>query len=195
MSVAVRVLLATLALAACRGRGAAVPQTSTLLKESITLLSELLAAQVSCDKMNATNIFAGDKNDDMEILCKASAVALEGQSCHNHLEGIYMNLLSLLQIKGTALKVQQAPPTPYMGCRALSLRAAPLVAVFALIQSSPNHTSSQGHAGEPAHPTSVLMAIYSLPIQAPCPVATGNTMSLHDFLLNLRRVLQRLLKG
>ncbi|KAK2540618.1 hypothetical protein Q9966_004338 [Columba livia] len=134
MSVAVRVLLATLALAACRGRGAAVPQTSTLLKESITLLSELLAAQVSCDKMNATNIFAGDKNDDMEILCKASAVALEGQSCHNHLEGIYMNLLSLLQIKGTALK-------------------------------------------------------------APCPVATGNTMSLHDFLLNLRRVLQRLLKG
>lgn len=46
MSVAVRVLLATLALAACRGRGAAVPQTSTLLKESITLLGELLDAQV-----------------------------------------------------------------------------------------------------------------------------------------------------
>lgn len=103
----------------------------------------------------------------MEILCKASAVAWEGRSCHNHLEGIYVNLLSLLRIKSTALKVQQAPPVPYMGCRALSLRAAPLVAVFALIQSSPNHISSQGHAGEPAPPTSVLMAIYSLPITGP----------------------------
>ncbi|XP_071670998.1 interleukin-4-like [Patagioenas fasciata] len=133
MSVAVRVLLALLALAGCGGHGAAVPQTSTLLKESITLLGELLDAQVSCDKMNATNIFIGNKSDDMEILCKASAVAWEGRSCHNHLEGIYMNLLSLLRIKSAALK-------------------------------------------------------------APCAVATGNTMSLNDFLLNLRRVLQRLVK-
>ncbi|OPJ87915.1 hypothetical protein AV530_007984 [Patagioenas fasciata monilis] len=117
MSVAVRVLLALLALAGCGGHGAAVPQTSTLLKESITLLGELLDAQ----------------SDDMEILCKASAVAWEGRSCHNHLEGIYMNLLSLLRIKSAALK-------------------------------------------------------------APCAVAAGNTMSLNDFLLNLRRVLQRLVK-
>uniref|UniRef100_A0A8D0F694 Interleukin-4 n=1 Tax=Strix occidentalis caurina TaxID=311401 RepID=A0A8D0F694_STROC len=30
--------------------------------------------------------------------------------------------------------------------------------------------------------------------KAPCPVAAANTTSLHDFLLDLRRVLQRLVK-
>ncbi|KFV14133.1 hypothetical protein N339_01496, partial [Pterocles gutturalis] len=53
---------------------------------------------VSCDKMNVTNIFAGNKeDDDMEVLCKATTIAWEGRSCHMHLEGIYVNLLALLR--------------------------------------------------------------------------------------------------
>ncbi|KAF1551650.1 UNVERIFIED_CONTAM: hypothetical protein FQV15_0003538, partial [Eudyptes pachyrhynchus] len=60
---------------------------------------------VSCDKMNVTSIFAGDKNEnDMEILCKATTVAWEGRSCHRHLEGVYLNLLSLVRRKSTVHK-------------------------------------------------------------------------------------------
>ncbi|XP_074694711.1 interleukin-4 [Strix aluco] len=134
MSILVPVLLTFLALSACQGHTAALLQTSNLLKESIRLLSHLLQTKVSCDKMNVTNIFAGDKKDDnMEILCKASTVAWEGRSCHRHLEGLHLNLLHLVQRKSTVHK-------------------------------------------------------------APCPVAAANTTSLHDFLLDLRRVLQRLVK-
>ncbi|XP_068265349.1 interleukin-4 [Nyctibius grandis] len=135
MSIPVPVLLTLLVLAACWGHPATLPQTSTLLKESIRLLSELLETKVSCDKMNVTNIFAGnEKDNDMEILCKAATVAWEGQSCHRHLEGIYLNLLRLVQRKSGVHK-------------------------------------------------------------APCPVAAGNTTSLTEFLGDLRRVLQRLVKG
>ncbi|KAM9289506.1 interleukin-4-like [Morus bassanus] len=113
---------------------AAVLQTSTFLKESIRLLRELLETKVSCDKMNVTSIFSGDKKDnDMELLCKATTVALEGQSCHKHLEGIYLNLFNLVRRKSTVYK-------------------------------------------------------------APCPVAAGNTTSLNEFLVDLHRVLQRLVK-
>ncbi|XP_074958308.1 interleukin-4-like [Phalacrocorax aristotelis] len=133
MSIPVPVLLTFLVLSACQGHMAAVLQT-TILKESIRLLRELLETKVSCDKMNVTSIFSGDKTvDDMEILCKASTVAWEGRSCHRHLEGIYLNLLSLVQRKSTVYK-------------------------------------------------------------APCPVAAGNTTSLNEFLVDLQRVLQRLVK-
>ncbi|XP_063205523.1 interleukin-4 [Chroicocephalus ridibundus] len=98
MSIPVPVLLTFLVLSACQGHMAALLPTSTLLKESIRLLGELLDTKVSCDKMNVTNIFAGDKQGDaMEMLCKASTVALEGRSCHKQLEGIHLNLLSLVR--------------------------------------------------------------------------------------------------
>ncbi|XP_052628123.1 interleukin-4 [Harpia harpyja] len=133
MSSRVLVLLTFLALSACQGHTAALLQTSTLLKESIRLLSDP-EMQVSCGKMNVTNIFAGNKKvDDMEILCKATTVTLEAQSCHKHLKGIYINLIKLVQMKSTVHK-------------------------------------------------------------ALCPVAAGNTTSLRDFLEDLKRVLQQLVK-
>ncbi|XP_075020956.1 interleukin-4 [Calonectris borealis] len=133
MSIPVPVLLTFLALSACQGRTTTQLQTN-FLKESIRLLSELLEMKVSCDKMNVTSIFAGDKNDnDTEILCKATTVAWQSRSCHRHLEGIYLNLFNLVLSRSTAHK-------------------------------------------------------------APCPVAAGNTTSLNDFLVDLRRVLQRLVK-
>ncbi|XP_009889598.1 PREDICTED: interleukin-4 [Charadrius vociferus] len=105
MSIPVPVLLTFLVLSACQGHMAALVQTSTFLKESIRLLSELLETKVSCDKMNVTNIFAGDKkDDDLGILCKATTVALEGRSCHRHLEGVHLNLLSLVRRKSPVHK-------------------------------------------------------------------------------------------
>ena len=46
MSIPVPLLLTFLALSACQGYTAALPQTSNLLKESIRLLSELLETKV-----------------------------------------------------------------------------------------------------------------------------------------------------
>ncbi|PKU36971.1 interleukin-4 [Limosa lapponica baueri] len=63
MSIQVPVLLTFLALSACRGHSAALPPTSTFLKESVQLLGKLLGTEVSCDKMNVTDIFAGDKGN------------------------------------------------------------------------------------------------------------------------------------
>ncbi|XP_009957473.1 PREDICTED: interleukin-4 [Leptosomus discolor] len=134
MNSPVPVLLAFLALSACQGHTAARPQTSSFLKESIRLLSNLGETTVSCDKMNVTNIFAGEKrDDDMETLCKATAVLQESQSCHGNLEGVYLNLLKLVQR-------------------------------------------------------------HSVVHQPPCALAAGNTTSLSEFLEDLRRVLQRLVK-
>ncbi|KFP76748.1 hypothetical protein N310_08770, partial [Acanthisitta chloris] len=59
---------------------------------------------VSCDKMNVTNIFAGDKRDNMEILCKATTVTSESQSCHRFLKDIHRNLLCLVQRSRTVHK-------------------------------------------------------------------------------------------
>uniref|UniRef100_A0A672TXL6 Interleukin-4 n=1 Tax=Strigops habroptila TaxID=2489341 RepID=A0A672TXL6_STRHB len=80
-----------------------------------------------------TRVFFQQDND-LETLCKAATVAWEGRSCHRYLEGIYLNLLSLLRRESTVYK-------------------------------------------------------------APCPVAGGSTTSLNDFLLDLRRALQQLIKG
>ncbi|XP_050761582.1 interleukin-4 [Gymnogyps californianus] len=105
MSIPVPVLLTFLALSACQGHTAALLQTSNLLKESIRLLSELLETKVSCDNVNVTNIFAGNmKDSNMETLCKATTVAWESRSCHRHLEGISLNLLSLLRRKSAVHK-------------------------------------------------------------------------------------------
>ncbi|KFP10123.1 hypothetical protein Z169_00074, partial [Egretta garzetta] len=74
---------------------------------------------VSCDKMNVTNIFAGDKKaNDTEMLCKAATIALESRDCHTHLEGIYLNLLSLIQRKSTAYKA----PCPVAAGNTTSLK-------------------------------------------------------------------------
>ncbi|XP_075623019.1 interleukin-4 [Balearica regulorum gibbericeps] len=134
MSIPVPVLLTLLVLSACQGHMAALLQTSNFLKESIRLLSMLLETEVSCDKMNVTNIFADNKHDnETEILCKATTIAWESGICHSYLKGISVNLLQLVRRKSAVHK-------------------------------------------------------------APCPVAAGNTTSLRDFLVNLRRVLQRLVK-
>nr|XP_038042558.1 uncharacterized protein LOC101801081 [Anas platyrhynchos] len=61
MSTSFSVLLAFLALLACHGHEAAVLERSIFLKESIRLLGEILSTQVSCDKANVTNVFAGNE--------------------------------------------------------------------------------------------------------------------------------------
>uniref|UniRef100_A0A8B9VL63 Lymphocyte stimulatory factor 1 n=1 Tax=Anas zonorhyncha TaxID=75864 RepID=A0A8B9VL63_9AVES len=104
MSTSFSVLLAFLALLACHGHEAAVLERSIFLKESIRLLGEILSTQVSCDKANVTNVFAGNETDtDMELLCKASTVVFESLSCHKPLKGIYLNLLHIVT-KSTSLK-------------------------------------------------------------------------------------------
>ncbi|XP_068885391.1 interleukin-4 [Aphelocoma coerulescens] len=100
MSILVQVLLTFLALSACLG-DVVTPWKhrlqANMLKESIRLLDQLQQMEVSCNKMNVTNIFADEKRgNNMEILCKAATIARESQSCHRYLEGIYHNLLSLV---------------------------------------------------------------------------------------------------
>uniref|UniRef100_A0A663MS10 Interleukin-4 n=1 Tax=Athene cunicularia TaxID=194338 RepID=A0A663MS10_ATHCN len=130
MSILVPVLLTLLALPGSQGRTAALLQTSRLLEESIRLLSHLLRSEVG---LSPTYVFFFQEDDNIEILCKASTVAWESRSCHRPLEGLYLNLVEVVQRKSTVL-------------------------------------------------------------QAPCPVAAANTTSLRDFLMNLHRLLQRLVK-
>uniref|UniRef100_A0A8C6IZ59 Uncharacterized protein n=1 Tax=Melopsittacus undulatus TaxID=13146 RepID=A0A8C6IZ59_MELUD len=59
----------------------------------------------------------GAQGNDPETLCKATTVAWEGRSCHRHLEGIYLNLLRLLQRKSGVYKA----PCPVAGGSATSL--------------------------------------------------------------------------
>uniref|UniRef100_A0A8B9IE88 Interleukin-4 n=1 Tax=Anser cygnoides TaxID=8845 RepID=A0A8B9IE88_ANSCY len=108
MSISFSVLLTFLALLACHSHEAAVLERSIFLKESIRLLGEILSTQVSCDKTNVTNVFAGNETDnDMEILCKASTVVFESLGCHKQLKGIYLNLLHIATEKSSGLKVRQ----------------------------------------------------------------------------------------
>ncbi|XP_063269953.1 interleukin-4-like [Prinia subflava] len=98
--VQVQVLLTFLMLSACLG-DVVTPRVHALrtnmLKESIRLLDQLQQMEVSCNKMNVTNIFEDYKRgNNMETLCKAATIAQEGQSCHRYLEGVYHNLLSLV---------------------------------------------------------------------------------------------------
>ncbi|XP_013031171.2 interleukin-4 [Anser cygnoides] len=105
MSISFSVLLTFLALLACHSHEAAVLERSIFLKESIRLLGEILSTQVSCDKTNVTNVFAGNETDnDMEILCKASTVVFESLGCHKQLKGIYLNLLHIATEKSSGLK-------------------------------------------------------------------------------------------
>ncbi|KFP50686.1 hypothetical protein N323_08873, partial [Cathartes aura] len=74
---------------------------------------------VSCDNVNVTNIFAGNmKDSNMETLCKATTVAWESRSCHRHLEGIYLNLLSLVRRKSAVHKA----PCPVAAGNTTSLK-------------------------------------------------------------------------
>ncbi|XP_068004557.1 interleukin-4 [Melanerpes formicivorus] len=99
-------LLTTLLLSACQGHSATLlPPTANFLMENIRLLSQLLQTQGSCDEMNVTDVFAGGKTgDDVEMLCKAATVLWESHSCHSYLEGIYSNLLTLVQRKNIGHK-------------------------------------------------------------------------------------------
>lgn len=47
----------------------------------------------------------------MGILCKATTVVWEGRSCHQQLEGVYLNLLDLVRRKSTTHKVGQCSPS------------------------------------------------------------------------------------
>ncbi|XP_062493936.1 interleukin-4 [Pezoporus occidentalis] len=126
MSILVPLLLTLLVRSGCHT--ATLLHTSIFLKESIRLLDELLEAKVPCDKMNVTNVFAGDKQDnDLETLCKATTVTWEGRSCHRHLEGIHLNLLSLLRRKSRVYKAPCPVPggsTTSLGDFLLDLRRA-----------------------------------------------------------------------
>lgn len=135
----------------------------------------------------------------MEILCKATTVILEGHSCHKNLKGIYINLVKLVQMKSAVHKVRQGSPLaapttqgPYSPQPASFLHVQLLPWSPFLLSPSP---LPQDHAAEPApspnkHPNGLFFFL----LQAPCPVAAGNTTSLHHFLEDLKRVLQRLVK-
>ncbi|XP_064018314.1 interleukin-4 [Pogoniulus pusillus] len=113
-------LLTSLLLAACRGRSAALlPPTASFLRENIILLSRLLRSEVPCDEMTVADVFAGDKTgDDVEILCKAATVLWQSHSCHSYLEGIYSNLLRLVERRNMGYKA----PCPVAGATTTSLK-------------------------------------------------------------------------
>ncbi|XP_067161157.1 interleukin-4 [Apteryx mantelli] len=107
MSIKFPVLLTFFCLLACYSHKAALQKSSNFLNENIRMLKNILDMKASCDEMNVTNIFADHKKDDeIEILCKASTVALEGKSCYRQLEGISLNLLHLVRRSSTDFKAR-----------------------------------------------------------------------------------------
>ncbi|XP_062443717.1 interleukin-4 [Rhea pennata] len=97
MSIKFPVLLAFFCLLACHSHKATLLRTSNFLKENIRMLNEIMKTKASCDEMNVTSIFADHKREnEVEILCKAATVALEGQRCYKQLNGISLNLLRLV---------------------------------------------------------------------------------------------------
>nr|ACY79395.1 interleukin-4 [Gallus gallus] len=105
MSSSLPTLLALLALLAGPG---AVPtlclQLSVPLMESIRIVNDI-QGEVSCVKMNVTDIFADNKtNNKTELLCKASTIVWESQHCHKNLQGLFLNTRQLLNASSTSLK-------------------------------------------------------------------------------------------
>uniref|UniRef100_A0A8C4P942 Interleukin-4 n=1 Tax=Dromaius novaehollandiae TaxID=8790 RepID=A0A8C4P942_DRONO len=113
MSIKFPVLLTFFCLLACHSHKAALLKSSNFLNENIRLLQDIIRMNVSCDKMNVTNIFA-----DLEILCKAATVALEGQSCHRQLEGVSLNLRHLVRRTSTVFEA----PCPVAAGNTTSLK-------------------------------------------------------------------------
>uniref|UniRef100_A0A803YDJ8 Interleukin-4 n=1 Tax=Meleagris gallopavo TaxID=9103 RepID=A0A803YDJ8_MELGA len=103
MSSSLPTLLALLVLLA--GPGAVCTlhsQHPVLLKESIRIVKDM-QKEVSCGKMNVTDIFEGSKTKNRtELLCEASAIILESQHCHKNLQGLFLNVRQLLN--STSLK-------------------------------------------------------------------------------------------
>nr|XP_025974110.1 interleukin-4-like [Dromaius novaehollandiae] len=141
MSIKFPVLLTFFCLLACHSHKAALLKSSNFLNENIRLLQDIIrmnvritctaqpfadrwegwiaSRQVSCDKMNVTNIFADrKKEDEVEILCKAATVALEGQSCHRQLEGVSLNLRHLVRRTSTVFEA----PCPVAAGNTTSLK-------------------------------------------------------------------------
>nr|CAF33261.1 interleukin-4 [Gallus gallus] len=107
MSSSLPTLLALLVLLAGPG---AVPtlclQLSVPLMESIRIVNDI-QGEVSCVKMNVTDIFADNKtNNKTELLCKASTIVWESQHCHKNLQGLFLNMRQLLNASSTSLKVR-----------------------------------------------------------------------------------------
>uniref|UniRef100_A0A8C9FWV4 Interleukin-4 n=1 Tax=Pavo cristatus TaxID=9049 RepID=A0A8C9FWV4_PAVCR len=105
MSSSLPTLLALLVLLAIPG--AACTQSSQpplLLTESISIVKDM-PKEVSCEKMNVTDIFADDKtNNRTELLCKASTIVWEIQHCHKKLQGLFLNMRRLMNVSSTSLK-------------------------------------------------------------------------------------------
>ncbi|XP_072204618.1 interleukin-4-like [Excalfactoria chinensis] len=105
MSSSLPTLLALLVLLV--GPGAACVLRSSpplLLKESIRIVKNV-QKEVSCDKMNVTDIFVDNKtNNRTELLCEATAIVWENQHCHKNLQGLFLNLCQLLNASSTSLK-------------------------------------------------------------------------------------------
>ncbi|XP_064377318.1 interleukin-4 [Dromaius novaehollandiae] len=119
MSIKFPVLLTFFCLLACHSHKAALLKSSNFLNENIRLLQDIIRMNVSCDEMNVTNIFADrKKEDEVEILCKAATVALEGQSCHRQLEGVSLNLRHLVRRTSTVFEA----PCPVAAGNTTSLK-------------------------------------------------------------------------
>ncbi|XP_015731032.1 uncharacterized protein LOC107320071 [Coturnix japonica] len=77
---------------------------SVLLMESIRIVKDM-QKEVSCDKMNVTDIFAGNKtNNRTQLLCEATAIVWENQHCHKNLQGLFLNLCQLMNASSTSPK-------------------------------------------------------------------------------------------
>uniref|UniRef100_A0A8D2PNQ2 Interleukin-4 n=1 Tax=Zosterops lateralis melanops TaxID=1220523 RepID=A0A8D2PNQ2_ZOSLA len=118
--------------------------------------------------------------NNTEIFCKAAKIAEQVKNCS--LEGIYDNLLKLVQQRGAGNEVRNTSP-----CTAYSLQASPLVTIFVLLSHhcwQPNPSCRTQ-----SHPSKLFNRPF-FPFQGPCPVAAGSTTSLKNFLKELHQVLQ-----
>uniref|UniRef100_A0A8B9GDZ3 Interleukin-4 n=1 Tax=Amazona collaria TaxID=241587 RepID=A0A8B9GDZ3_9PSIT len=89
------------------------PSTQTRLWFFFALVQSAVDKAPAAQKgVSKTTRVSFQQDNDLETLCKASTGAWEGRSCHKHLEGIFTNLLKL---------VQQKAPCPVAGGRTTSL--------------------------------------------------------------------------
>ena len=116
------------------------------------------------------------QDDDVEILCKASSVALEGRSCHSQLEGLHLNLLSLVRRMRMVHKVKArlpltAPSHPALSLQALAHPAFPSVTMLAFTPSSPTPplAAKAPLQNQIPPPASIPTAVFFPPYRHPVP--------------------------
>lgn len=95
------------------------------------------------------------RDNNMEILCKAATIAQECQSCHKYFKGIYDNLLGLVRANRARHKVRHNSP-----CTAYSTQASSLVTIFVLLFPITVNSPTQA-AERNSTPASFLRAPFS----------------------------------